>query len=369
MSVPPRLTHMGEGVYLLDPALKEVGPDRLEIRARKYERIMDYVYTPIPLERLSRAQIQIVNMLREYLIEGKHIGGTDNQIKDKFAEIICSVHAQRVLEWGCGFDSLQTRLPNISSYEATDIDPAVINFQRKRGAICRLTENMEKNIEGKVDVIPSIFVFQFGISNDDMAVMSNALAPRGFVLANVYRRSPESRNRLRKKLAGHGLSVYRRRDLENLCKGNEYWIASKGLSEAESVQLLGRLNGIRTGEGGGPVVPAPGYASVSPAPAQLLSVAAAGSRGRPGQHRRPAQPGWTGRLLSPPVEEVSCPYRSRRMSMARPIAWTNSSCSRPAVSWETAHVTTVSWRAARDITALACAAAASSSAPDSSSLA
>src|SRR6516162_8262141 len=163
MSVLPRLTHMGEGVYLLHPALKEVGPKHLQLRARPYERIMDYVYTPMPLERLSRAQIHIVNMLREHLIEGKHIGGTDNQIKDKFAEVIRSVGAERVLEWGCGFDSLQTRLAGIS-YEAADIDLAVINFQRKRGAICRLTENVEKNIEGKVDVIPSIFVFQFGIS-------------------------------------------------------------------------------------------------------------------------------------------------------------------------------------------------------------
>src|SRR5690349_3477950 len=131
MSALPRLTHMGEGVYLLDPALNELGPKHLQLRARPYERIMDYVYTPIPLERLSRAQIHIVNMLREYLIEGKHIGGTDNQIKDKFAEVILSVDAHRVLEWGCGFDSLETRLGDIA-YEATDIDPAVINFQRKR---------------------------------------------------------------------------------------------------------------------------------------------------------------------------------------------------------------------------------------------
>ena len=293
MSVLPRLTHMGEGVYLLDPALKEVGPKHLQLRARPYERIMDYVYTPMPLERLSRAQIHIVNMLREHLIEGKHIGGTDNQIKDKFAEVIRSVGAERVLEWGCGFDSLQTRLAGIS-YEAADIDLAVINFQRKRGAICRLTENVEKNIEGKVDVIPSIFVFQFGISNDHIAAMSNVLAPRGFVLANVYRSSPESRNRLRKKLAGHGLSVYRRRDLEYLCKGNEYWIASRDLDETESVRLLDRLNGSRTGDDGGPEVPAPGYATASHASAPLLSVAGAGSRGWPGQHRSPAQLGWAG---------------------------------------------------------------------------
>jgi hypothetical protein len=239
-SVPSGVKHVAEGVYLLDPAFEEVGPARLRIRGRTYERLMDYVYTPIPLERLSRAQIHVVNMLREDLIEGKHIGGTDNQIKDRFAEVIRSVGAQRVLEWGCGFDSLQTRLSGIG-YEAADIDPWVISYQRSKGAICRLPENVENNIAGKVDVIPSIFVFQFGISKTDVAVMSNVLADGGFVLANVYRRSPESRLRLRRKMAEHGLTVYRRHDREKLCKGNEYWIASRDLSKVESLNVLDGL--------------------------------------------------------------------------------------------------------------------------------
>jgi hypothetical protein len=203
---------------------------------------MDYVYVPIPLERLSRSQIHIVNMLREDLIQGKHIGGTDNQIKDRFAEVIRGMKAESVLEWGCGFDSLQTRLSGIS-YEAADIDSAVIKFQRSREATCRLPEDIEEHIVGKVDVIPSIFVFQFGISDKDIAVMTNVLAPRGFVLANVYRRSPESRLRLRRRMAAHGLAVYRRPDREKLCKGNEYWIASKDLSEIESQDVLDRLTG------------------------------------------------------------------------------------------------------------------------------
>jgi hypothetical protein len=237
MSRHSEIKHVAQGVYLLDPALNEVGPVRLQIKGRPYERLMDYIYTPIPLERLSRTQIHIVNMLREDLIRNKHIGGTDNQIKDKFAEVIRSVGAKRVLEWGCGFDSLQTRLMDIW-YEATDIDPWVISYQKDKGAICRLPENVEKHIAGKVDVIPSIFVFQFGISDNDVAVMSNVLAADGFVLANVYRRSPESRLRLRRKLASHGLTVQRRRDREDLCTGNEYWIASKNLSEVKPEVIL-----------------------------------------------------------------------------------------------------------------------------------
>lgn len=242
MSVPSGIKHVAEGVYQLDPALAEVGPARLRIRGRNYERLMDYVYTPIPLERLSRTQIHIVNMLREDLIQGKHIGGTDNQIKDRFAEVIQSIGAKRVLEWGCGFDSLQTRLSDIE-YQAADIDPWVIKYQRNRGAACRLPEDVEEHITGKVDAIPSIFVFQFGISDKDISVMANVLADRGFVLANVYRRSPESRLRLRRRMAAHGLTVYRRHDLEKLCKGNEYWIASKDLSEIESKKVLDRLTG------------------------------------------------------------------------------------------------------------------------------
>lgn len=241
MSAYPGIRHVAEGIYLLDPAHGETGPARLQLRARTYERLMDYIYTPIPLEKLSRPQIHVVNMLREDLIRDKHIGGTDDRIKNKFADAIVHRGARRVLEWGCGFDSLKTRLGDIS-YEATDIDPWVIRYQWRQKTICRLPEDVERNIGGKVDAIPSIFVFQFGISDGDIRVMSNVLSEDGFVLANVYRRSPESRNRLRRRLAAHGLTVHRRRDLENLCKGNEYWVASKGMSETDSQEMLDMLS-------------------------------------------------------------------------------------------------------------------------------
>lgn len=242
ISQHPGIKHVAEGIYLLDPTLETTGPVRLQIRGRTYERLMDYLYTPIPLERLTRGQIHVINMLREDLILGKYIGGTDNQIKDNFAEAIRSVGAERVLEWGCGFDSLRTRLPGVD-YGAIDIDPWVISYQRGKGTVCQLPEEVQEEISGKINVIPSIFVFQFGITDHDVSVMSKVLADDGFVLANVYRRSPESRFRLRKKLTARGLNVVRRRDRQNLCKGNEYWLASKKLTDRQSYAVLDSLSG------------------------------------------------------------------------------------------------------------------------------
>jgi len=233
------LEYSAEGIYHLHPAA-QAGPPRIEIAGQKLERLLDYIYVPVPLERLTATQIGIVNSLRKQLPDTVDGSSANTIIKKKFVDLIKDVRAEKVLEWGCGYNSIEPWLEGIS-YSAVDIDSEVVHTQEKRGSRCFHTNDILPDEAQGVDVIPAIFVFQFCISRKDALNMARALGPAGIIIANVYRRTPRSRQALRMTLRSAGLAVFSRPDSERLCNTNEYWIATMGRSEHECSDLLDKL--------------------------------------------------------------------------------------------------------------------------------
>jgi hypothetical protein len=121
--------------------------------------------------------------------------------------VITSEQAQDVLEWGCGYRSIELAIPPTVSFSCVDLDPQVVKWQSARG--CRCYHTSEPLPPAQYDAMVSIFVFHFHI------------APAEFERA--------------------GLTVVSRDDPLALCARHEYWAMSRTRSFADLAALLARI--------------------------------------------------------------------------------------------------------------------------------
>jgi hypothetical protein len=200
------------------------------------ERFMDRIYVPVPIESLSPQQITLVNALRRTLMLRDEVGQASAMVTKVFADVITSEGAQDVLEWGCGYRSIEIAIPPTVSFSCVDLDPQVVKWQSARG--CRCYHTSEPLSPAQYDAIVSIFVFHFHIAPAHVQSMASALRPTGFLLANVYRRGRTSRAALRAEFERAGLTVVSRDDPLGLCARHEYWAMSRTRSFADLAALL-----------------------------------------------------------------------------------------------------------------------------------
>jgi SAM-dependent methyltransferase len=117
-------------------------------------------------------------------------------------------------------------LMGAGGYVGVDIDPSVVAQNRKDfpaepwyqadGELTHIADESQ-------DAIVSSFVFHFRLTRHHMLTMRRILKPTGFILGNVYRRSPRSRQELALRFERVGLRVHRRKDEAELCTDHEFW--------------------------------------------------------------------------------------------------------------------------------------------------
>jgi SAM-dependent methyltransferase len=200
---------------------------------------MDYIYVPLPTDELSEDQIEVVNELRERLIQSDRITSANVAVKEKVAKFIEATDSHNVLEWGCGYRTLRPYLSGVN-YIGVDLDPKVVTYHKAQGGItCLSAANTPLDLPSEsFDAIPSVFVFHYRIPPEHISEMFRLIKPQGFLLANVYRRTRRSRKLLETSFLLQGFRVYRRKDRENLCHEHEYWLIQRNDSTIDAESLL-----------------------------------------------------------------------------------------------------------------------------------
>lgn len=228
----------GHGIFLdtsgpASPRVVDVGGIRLE-------RFMDRIYVPAPMDELTVDQVSVVNGLRRELLLRVEVASTNSVVKGAFARAV--PEAGEVLDWGCGYDTIGPLLPAGASVAGVDVDPAVVSWQRARGLDCYLIDRDLPRLRAvRVDVVTAVFVLHFRLTAAHASAMARVLRPGEYVLANVYRRTGRSRQRLLRTLEEGGLRVVRRPDARQLCLRHEFWAGSTSLSTGELGAILGRV--------------------------------------------------------------------------------------------------------------------------------
>ncbi len=219
------LEHRGSGIYLW--RAESLAPPSLTYDGVLLERFMDKIFVPAPLDRLTPAQISAVNSLREQVLGLTPNWATNEIVKRTVSDFVVRSGADPVLEWGCGYSSLENHTPGIS-LTLVDIDPAVVDFHRTAGRRCYSTDTDRQNIpKSYYAAVVSVFVWHFAVGAEHLSSMVAALRVQGFVLTNVYRRSDSSKKELAARIRAVGLQLHRHSDRRRLCRNHEYWLMSK----------------------------------------------------------------------------------------------------------------------------------------------
>lgn len=220
-----RLKSLPHGVRLAGPssAAQSKGPGQ----ARGSEqRFMDVISVPQPTEELSVRQIREVNRLRRTLLDDTASPEllTNQRIKRAIASAAGNVGVKTVLDWGCGYHCLRPFIDPGVEFVGVDIDPDVVAHNRAAGIDCRHPSEFAKGQPDQAfDAILSVFVFHFKLPANHIDTMVRLIGQDGFILANVYRRSAESRQKLRGAFLDRGVEVRTTPDPTESAAGNEFW--------------------------------------------------------------------------------------------------------------------------------------------------
>lgn len=232
-----------EGIFLLHPQYPGEPPHNIILEEITLHRFVDSIYVPGRMEDLSPSQVAVVNSLRLRLVAGGYMSDVHTAVKGVFQSALGLIQPPAVLEWGCGYDPMNLRLPLSSRYVAVDLDPAVVEFQKKLRLETYepLNPSLLSLHASAIDAIISVFVFQFRIPTGHVRIMRQLLADDGVVLANVYRRDGRSRQQLADLFYDEGFSLARTRDVQGLCDDHEYWLMAPDRSDRELSGLLVQL--------------------------------------------------------------------------------------------------------------------------------
>ncbi|MNR33546.1 hypothetical protein D3C85_1512280 [compost metagenome] len=87
--------------------------------------------------------------------------------------------------------------------------------------------------ENYFEMVMAVFVLHFPFYKTQLDELHKRLKVSGVVIANVYRRSANSRERLIADMECSGFKVLKVQDANNLCVEHEYWILGKQDAQME----------------------------------------------------------------------------------------------------------------------------------------
>jgi hypothetical protein len=192
---------------------------------------MDFISVPEATENLTERQIREVNRLRRRLLQGDRSGqfDTNRRVKIAMAVALDKAAVRSVIEWGCGYHPLQPFLHQLDEFVGVDLDPEVVEEGTRTSAgRCIHTDEVATRLAGsRFDAIVSVFVFHFKLPVRHIEQMIELIGEDGFIFANVYRRSPESRYKLLSAFEERGLQVTYCADPTSAVSEHEFWFIAK----------------------------------------------------------------------------------------------------------------------------------------------
>ena len=224
-----------------------VRPPLVRIGHNIYHRFMNFIYLPVPTEKLSPEQvIEVCDLRLDYLDSLVDIK-LNSRIASAMAKYITSVFTDiaspiKVLDFGCG-SGLSSKLllkyiPNLEIV-GIDISQKAISHCRKQGfnaVLTHLGEPLPFELTA-FDLIFAIFVLHFNIDGSTLAELRRVLRTSGKFVFNVYPRDIDRVAQQVKEAQFSSIEV--QKHLSRL--GAEYMIVSCGVHPPQGADLSRRL--------------------------------------------------------------------------------------------------------------------------------
>ena len=225
------IVHLCDGVYKnIDAGL---GPEKIEHEDRVLYRFMDRFYIRSETEDLT--PVEVSELCRARASDPASIGKPDSVVQHLFKALVHQRRPKHLLEIGAGTNPiLQVTDPLLDDakmlYVKCDADPGNTNgnhvFSGQNSSLPYDAEFFEMAI--------AVFVLHFHFYAEQIAELHRCLAPSGVFVANVYRRTPKSLERLSQSFVEKGFVVKTMLDPKGLCHDHHYWAISKDRRSAEN---------------------------------------------------------------------------------------------------------------------------------------
>jgi len=210
--------------------LNDQGPESIVHEGKTYHRFMDVFYvSEIEIDRLSLGEV--ISLCRARELNCDAITGTNEKVKRVFRSAIAQLSPGVVWEIGAGARPLFLGNEQFL-YLKSDADLESMSGQEGQKFCFSENESRVGVDSGTVDVAVAVFVLQFNFYSEQIDEIIRCLSPGGIFLANVYRRTPASRSRLKSQFLEKGLVLEVIPDPKQLCRDHEYWIVSKDVSSS-----------------------------------------------------------------------------------------------------------------------------------------
>ncbi len=215
-----------DGVYVCDPSDQQI-PDSFVADEAVYTSFMDYFYICVPSEELTSEQVHEICSRRRLNREWAQPGSVNSTVRGVFKSLVRHSAPSVLLEIGPG-DSplLLTSESGTLRYITADTDPSMVAANAAIGYESHEFVDLPLNANS-VDLVIAVFVLQFRFDQEELDEISRMLNDRGVFAANVYRRSKESRDRLKSMVLKSGMQLRAIGDSSELCRDHEYWIAGR----------------------------------------------------------------------------------------------------------------------------------------------
>jgi SAM-dependent methyltransferase len=226
------LKFIHNGVYELN---NKAGPAILFYNGSPLHRFMDKFYINCAADELDTLQVEA--LCRARALNPSSFSGVNSLVRKVFREFIKTTKPTNILEVGAGTNPLISECDLVDAqinYVRSDADP--INAEEKN--VFSGTSNILNYPGDYFDVTAAVFVLHFKFYDEQISEIYRCLKQNGVFLANVYRRSEQSRMALQDELRRRGFELVILDDPSNLCQNHQYWVAGKNRAGAEAAAKL-----------------------------------------------------------------------------------------------------------------------------------
>jgi hypothetical protein len=226
----------------------EKGPNKAEFEGKTYYRFMDFFYTCTPyLDELTALEVN--HLCRARARYPDLISQTNVYVRELFKQVAVELAPRTFLEIGAGSHPIFYNHPqNCTGYIISDADPEVIQKLQNANNKCQIFSNSEYKLHVNNDhfeLVMAVFVLHFPFYSNQLTELYRTMSPSGAMIANVYRRTIEAKNRLCTDIKEAGFKIQKIHDTKNLCIDHEYWIIGKDLKHlcncAETLKRIGTV--------------------------------------------------------------------------------------------------------------------------------
>lgn len=203
-------------------------------------RFMDKFYIQCATDELNTNEV--FELCRARAKRPEAISAVNSSVRGILRSLMHEIRPTRMLEIGAGsnpiFQSI-TPAPSGMDFFTADADPQIAaeGPTNLSWSDCRLP-----CADNYFDAAAAVFVLHFPFDELQVAELYRCLSPKGVFVANIYRRSEQSRTNLADAFRRAGFTVNIVDDAQKLCRNHEYWVVGKNTIRAEeAVQILRRL--------------------------------------------------------------------------------------------------------------------------------